>query len=91
MITIYKYEIPINFRFHLELPVWHEVLSVRLQSDIPFMWVLVDTETEIMKKPFELITTGMEIENLPDLRYVDTFQIFRFNKTFVYHLFEIGV
>ena len=67
----------------LELPAGATILYVADQKGLPYMWVLVDLETEAKEfRTFEVIGTGHPVEE--DLTHVGTWQ----SPPFVWHLFE---
>lgn len=89
METIYKYKIPKNFSFELELPIFAKILSVQMQGQDAFIWAMINTNNITEKRLFTIITTGCEIDERYKLNYISTFQVVEFHKTFVFHLFEI--
>ena len=89
MLTIFKYPIPIEDHFILELPKNAKILTVQTQKGIPQLWAMVDSETEKEARHFRL--NGMDHplgdDYLRIINYIGTFQIE--NGELVFHLFEI--
>ena len=46
MLTIFKYPVPIEDHFILELPKNAKILAVQIQRGAPQLWAMVDSETE---------------------------------------------
>lgn len=86
MMKIFKYEIPIEDYFELELPKGAHILDVQIQYGSPKIWALVDSDAETEKRCFTAIGTGNPITRT-NLIYWGTFQSVKGN--FVWHLFEI--
>jgi xylose isomerase len=94
MKVVYKYKIPLEEVFFLELPKDAQILSFQMQYDIPTIWALVDRyslDHENEKRTFTFVGTG---HMLPDvispnasLQYVGTAMMH--GGQFVWHLFEI--
>ena len=85
---IYKYTIPVEDSFPLELPQGAKILTVQEQHGKPQIWALVDPENPTETREFCVVGTGHPIdEDEVTLDYIGTFQLFGGN--FVGHLFEI--
>jgi len=94
---IYKYKIPVQDEFEIDLPVNSSVLCVQTQysepvngfypTDIPYIWVLIDEEVYSQLKPrkFFIVGTGSEFKD-QYAKYIGTFQ--QLNGRLVWHLFE---
>lgn len=85
MKRVYKYPVPIDDNFDLELPVGAEVLSAQAQHGFPFLWALVDDEVATEKRQFRLVGTGHPILE-SGLTFIDTIQLK--DGGFIVHLFE---
>lgn len=88
MRTIYKYPIPIQDNFELELPARSEVLCVQVQREQPCIWALVNLEHPPIKRKFLLRGTGHDAATLElnATSYVGSFQLRGGN--LVFHLFD---
>ena len=85
MITIWKYEIPIEDNFSIEMPFNCKILSFQVQKDNPMIWCQVDTNRPLTKRVFRLCGTGHELEN-SHWKFIGTIQIH--NGDLIFHLFE---
>jgi hypothetical protein len=87
MKTIWRYPVPIQDKFELEVPGgWGgaEVLDVRLQHGQPFVWIEVETNAEKQYLSFRVLGTGNPItESLSGWGYIGTFV----QDPFVWHLY----
>ena len=85
---VFKYQIPLDDLFALDLPVKARVLTVQEQHGEPQMWVLVDEDSTKETRNFRLAGTGHNIDDNPEaLDYIGTFQLG--GGSFIGHLFEI--
>jgi len=89
MLTIFKYPIPIEDHFTLELPKDARILTVQIQRETAQLWALVDSETEKETRYFRLSGTGHPLgeDYLRITNYIGTFQME--NGALVFHLFEV--
>jgi hypothetical protein len=89
MLSIYKYPVPIDDYFTLELPFGARPLSVQVQNGGPQLWVLIDPgERRTEERRFRLAGTGHPIEESSDfLEYISTFQLS--GGALVFHVFEV--
>lgn len=89
MLRVYKYTIPPEDYFSLDLPAGAKILTVQTQRDKPQIWALVDTgQQSKVRHNFRLAGTGDDIkEDNDSLVYVGTFQLAGGNV--IVHLFEI--
>ena len=88
MRKIFKYEIPIEDEFELELPKGAQVLTFQIQYGKPVIWAIIDPEEDISEKiNFRLFGTGHPIKkNVIGLSYIGTAQMA--NGQLVWHLFK---
>jgi len=88
MRKIFKYEIPIEDEFELELPKGAQVLTFQIQYGKPVIWAIIDPEEDIFEKiNFRLFGTGHIIEkNIIPLSYIGTVQMA--DGQLVWHLFK---
>lgn len=85
---VYKYPIPAEDYFYLDLPRGAKILSVQEQNKKACLWVLIEKATPTVKRFFRLAGTGDYIKESSDkLNFVGTFQLL--DENFVGHLFEI--
>lgn len=87
MQTIWKFDVPTQDIFWLELPIGARVLSAQMQKGKPCLWVLLDPEIPKEGRRFRLSGTGHPIEKAESLSFIDTFQLD--GGSLVFHLFEI--
>ena len=88
MKKIYKYSIPINDEFDMNLPKGIAILSFQCQRDVPFIWALVDPDALLEKRSFRLVGTGHPINMESNfLHFIGTVQMA--GGQLVWHLFEI--
>jgi len=88
--VIWKFEVPAEGQFTVELPTPFHILTVQMQDDKPQMWVSVngDRSATRLKPTFVVIPTG-RVYDMPEdgrLDYVGTFQP---APGLVFHLFWI--
>jgi len=83
MSTIFKYEIPHEDLFSLEIPGFIKVLYVDTQKETPCVWVECDEFEPVKSKGFMLKGTGHQIHE--GYQHVGSYQLF--DETFVGHLF----
>ncbi len=70
----------------LFLPQFAKILSVKIQDDQLYMWVLVNDELPETQRKFIMARTGDPIEeDLRNLTFIDTHR----HKGLVFHFFEI--
>ncbi len=88
-LTIYKYSIPSDDYFQIELPVEAKILTIQIQHGNPQMWVLLDPSKPVVPRYFRRSGTGHLInEPLEDLEYIGTCQ--GSYDHLILHLFEIN-
>jgi len=82
--TIWKYEIKIQDKFSLDLPINHKILSFQEHGGRCYIWVLnfsIDIDCTV-KTNFRIVGTGQDID-FPTCTYIGTV----INGFFVWHLF----
>jgi len=90
MNTIWKYDIPEEGLFDIEMPKDAKILSIGVQHKEPKMWVQVDTKNEKETRSFAMFRTGYDMDRVLknlDLKYLGTFLVS--DDKLVFHLFEI--
>ena len=85
MKRIYKYPVPVDDKFVLELPLGSMVLTVQMQKSEPQIWVLCNPDAIKVKRYFYVYGTGMEVSEKA-LNYIGTFQMLAGG--LIFHLFE---
>jgi hypothetical protein len=87
-LTVFKYPIPSDDYFQIDLPVGAKVLTIQTQHGNPQMWVLLDPSEPYITHYFRIAGTGHPIEEpQEDLRYIGTCQVL--GGDLIFHLFEI--
>ena len=87
MQKIYKYPLPITDEFVIEMPAMHRLLLVDTQKGMPFVWALVNPDTEKILVTFRIYGTGHGIKDVDKMQYVGTFQEDFGN--LVWHVFKV--
>lgn len=90
MSTIWKYPVPIQDAFSLNMPQGARILSVQTQRGEPVLWAWVYPEEPLVERRFFLVGTGHPMSDdisLFSLFYVGTFQVAA--GSLVFHLFEV--
>jgi hypothetical protein len=95
MKKIWKYSLPMEKAFDLDLPKGAIILKAECQYTgprpqdglVPCLWALLDPDAPTEKREFMIIGTGWEIENPYNLIHIDTFQ----QGPLVWHLFEVNL
>jgi hypothetical protein len=81
MRTIYKYQIPVEDTFSLDLPANSKVLTAQTQRQVPCIWVEIDSQAPKHPREFRLVGTGHP------MRYIGSFQMLQ--ETLIFHLYEV--
>lgn len=88
MKRVFKYPIPVEDEFRLELPVEAQILTVQVQGNRPYLWALVDPAAPHDEIRFRLAGTGHPIEeDILGHGYIGTFQLN--GGALVFHVFQI--
>lgn len=88
MNSVYKYTIPVEDYFSLDLPKGAKILTVQEQHGEPQLWALVNKDKPNEKRNFRLVGTGHPVKESPEsLNYISTFQLA--DGSFIGHVFEI--
>lgn len=88
MRQVFKYPIPLEDHFELELPEVNRVLKVDVQLNRPMLWVLVDPTRKTEPSKFRLAGTGHEIADGDYNEYIGSFQLS--GGSLIFHLFRIN-
>jgi hypothetical protein len=86
MKTVWKYEIPIQDDFQLQLPGGYKILTMAMQNKCPHIWVLVDPRQPLEVVKFRLAGTGHPIEQ-ENILYIATAHCIDYG--LVFHLFQM--
>lgn len=88
--AIWKWVLPYEPDFALDLPAGARVLTVQTQfagrHEQPVLWAVVDPDAPVAPRRFQLLGTGAR-ELAPGARYVGTLQLT--GGTLVLHIFEV--
>lgn len=77
MKAIYKYSLPVQEKYTIELPRGARIIRVEDVDGLFFLWAIVDTEAELEPRNLEFYKTGQPIETpLEDLVMVGTCKLF---------------
>jgi hypothetical protein len=88
VLKIFKYQLPADDYFSLQVPAGSRILSVDVQHGVPCMWVLVDPTNSPVTRRFRFAETKHPIEEtVEQLTFIGTFQMHEGNS--VFHIFEI--
>ena len=83
--VIWKYPVPVEDSFEVDLPKGAQILHVGAQGVMYFMWCLIThPATSVEVRRFRVFDTGQLIPDDEDLTHVATWQ----QAGFVWHLFE---
>jgi hypothetical protein len=82
--VIWKYEIPLEADFTIEMPKGARILKVMRQHELPVMWAMVDDTAEKEKRKFFVEATGSSFDKAG--KYIGTCMVS--NDRYVFHLFE---
>lgn len=84
--TIWKFPVPIEDDFTIEMPRSARVLSVQIQHGVPVLWALVQPDDVKVERRFRVAGTGhpLPAESL-GWAFIGTFQIH--GGALVFHLF----
>ena len=87
METVFKYCIPIDDEFTLEMPMDAEILAFQVQHEVPCIWAKVDTRRQSETISFKMFGTGHPMEDTDTLKYIGTAQMS--GGSLVWHLFKV--
>ena len=87
MLTIYKYPVPVEDSFTLDLPEGFRVLAIQEQHGAPQLWAMVDADGKKQPEQFALRGTGHNCDGLGFAEHVGTFQLS--SGALVFHVFHL--
>jgi hypothetical protein len=79
MKKIFKYSLPVQEKYVIELPIGAKIIRVEDVDGLFFLWAIVDPGDDVMKEPryLEFYKTGQPIETpIEDLIMVGTCKLF---------------
>ncbi len=89
MAAVWKFQIPIEDSFSLEMPIDAELLHVAIQDRQPCLWALVEPQCATETRHFELRGTGHELDtDRADTHCVHVGSFMMSGGAIVFHLFE---
>ena len=87
MRTVWKFPVPLDDSFDIEMPAGSEILCVQTQRGEPCIWAEVSTEAERKPRSFRLFGTGHSQDIDAWVEYVGTFQVKEGD--LVFHIYEV--
>lgn len=88
MKTIYKYSLPVQEKFVIELPAGAQIIRVDDVAGLFWLWAIVDTEAALVSRYIECYKTGQPIETpLHNLMYLGPCKLFIMQELCLY-MFE---
>lgn len=77
MNVIYKYTLPVQEKYCIELPKWAQIIRVEDVAGQFFLWAIVNPEEKLEKRYLEFYKTGQPIETpLCNLHFLGTCKLF---------------
>lgn len=77
MNVIYKYTLPVQEKYTIELPKYAQIIRVEDVAGQFFLWAIVNPESELEKRYLEFYKTGQPIETeLKWLHFIGTCKLF---------------
>jgi len=77
MNVIYKYTLPVQEKYAIELPKGAQIIRVEDVDGLFFLWAIVNPEVETEKRYLEFYKTGQPIETpLCNLLFLGTCKLF---------------
>lgn len=87
MKTIWKFELKVVDIQNIEMPKNAQILSVKMQNEIPVLYALVNTDNESEERLIEIFGTGHEVMHDTSVsQYIGTFKMR--NDKLMFHVFE---
>lgn len=83
--TIWKYDVSQGGIFHI--PIGAKILSVQAQQCDVCLWMLVDPDSKLEQRHFQIYGTGHPIPEIDDLEYIGTAVLN--GLPLVWHVFEV--
>lgn len=93
MRKVYRFPIPMEGSFTLQLPFFSEILTVHVdrRENGPVIYCLCDIMNHRVERKFRMYGTGAEqFDQSKDQRYIGTFEVvYPAGGIFIGHLFEV--
>lgn len=86
--AIWKYKMPLEGKFSLDIPDGYLILDVQPQFDTPCMWAMVNPDAKKQKQDFVIIGTGNHFHMDFVGAHVGTFQMH--GGALIWHVFHAG-
>jgi DNA-directed RNA polymerase subunit RPC12/RpoP len=83
--VVYKYPLPTDSDFEIQLPMGAQILTVQAQKGTPCIWAIADTDALLTTRRLCLRGTGHAFKG-NEGKYIGTFQLD--NGALVFHVFE---
>ena len=85
---IFKYPIAsVDDVVEVEMPFEAYILDVQMQHGRPVIWAMVDPDSGLVKRHFQVVGTGNHVNFRVRPLYVGTVQ----DGSFVWHFFDLGI
>ena len=85
--TIWKYDVPMEDYFEIDMPKDAQILTVQTQNGEPKLWALVNLDITILeKRKFRHSGTGHPITD-DNMDYIGTYQLH--GGGLIFHVFEV--
>lgn len=91
MKAIYKYSLPVQEKFSIDLPAMAQIIRVEDVAGLFWLWAIVDTEAPMEARHMECYKTGQPIETpLHNLHYLGACKLFIMQELCLYVFENIG-
>lgn len=91
MKAIYKYPIPVQEKFVIELPAMAQIIRVEDVAGLFWLWAIVDTDAALEPRYMECYKTGQPIETpIHNLTYLGACKLFIMQELCLYVFENIG-
>ena len=84
--TIWKYDVPIEDYFEINMPKDAQILTIQTQNGEPKLWALVNPDNATEKRIFRHSGTGHPITD-NNMDYIGTYQLH--GGELIFHVFEV--
>jgi len=92
MKVIYKYSLPVQEKFTIELPTGADIIRVDDVDGKFWLWAIVDNEAPLTPRHVECYKTGQPIETpLADLKYLGSCKLFIMQELCLYMFENVNV